>query len=64
MCKPYQLIEIDDSSDKNSSEWTTSFEQFETAINAEICLVSWFENNNYDLTLEKRIDNYHQDILR
>jgi hypothetical protein len=64
MCKPYQLIEIDDGSDKNSSEWTTSFEQFETAINAEICLVNWFDNNNYDLTLEKRIDNYHQDILR
>jgi hypothetical protein len=64
MCKPYQLIELDDGSDENSSEWTTSFEQFETAINAEICLVSWFENNNYDLTLEKRIDNYHQDILR
>jgi hypothetical protein len=64
MCKPYRLIEIEDGSDKNIYDWTTSFEQFEKAINAEICLVNWFEKNNYNLTLEKRIDNYHQDILR
>jgi hypothetical protein len=43
MCKPYRLIEIEDGSDKNIYDWTTSFEQFEKAINAEICLVNWFE---------------------
>jgi hypothetical protein len=64
MCKPYHLIEIEDNSAQTDCEWTTSFEQLEAAINAETCLVKWFENNNYDLTLEKRIDNYYQDILR
>jgi hypothetical protein len=64
MCKPYRLVEIDDGSDNNTCEWATSFEQFESTINAEICLVNWFEKNTYDITLEKRIDNYHQDILR
>jgi hypothetical protein len=64
MCKPYRLIEIDDGSDQTNNEWTISFEQFETAIIAETCLVEWLENNNYDLTLEKCIDNYYQDILR
>jgi hypothetical protein len=63
MCKPYRLIEVNDGSDKTDCEWTTTFEQFETAINAETCVVKWFEQNN-DLTLEKCIDNYYQDILR
>ena len=65
ICKPYRLIDIDDGSDKNTSEWTISFEQLETALNTETCLVQWFENNRTcHLTLEKRIDNYLQDILR
>jgi hypothetical protein len=49
-------MEIEDGSDKNIYDWTTSFEQFETEISAETCLVNWFEKNNYDLTLEKHID--------
>ena len=64
MCKPYRLIDIDDGSDKSNPEWTISFEQLETAITAETCLVQWFESKTSHLTLEKRIDNYLQDILR
>jgi len=64
MCKPYRLIDIDDGSDKNNYEWTTSFEQLEATFNTETSLINWLENNNHELTLEKRIDNYHQDILR
>lgn len=64
MCKPYRLIDIDDDSDKSNPEWTISFEQLEIAITGETCLVQWFENKTSHLTLEKRIDNYLQDILR
>ncbi|UJR27471.1 hypothetical protein I4U23_008757 [Adineta vaga] len=62
MCKPYRLIEIDDIP---VAEWTVSFEQFEATMIAETCLVTWLENNNIsNLSLEQRIDNYHQDLLR
>ena len=62
MCKPYRLIEIDDTP---VAEWTVSFEQFEATMMAESCLVSWFENSDTQSpSLEQRINNYHQDILR
>lgn len=64
MSKPYRLIEIDDGSDQTIYDWTTTFEQLETSLRAELGLIHWLENNNYDLTLEKRIENYYQDILR
>lgn len=64
MCKPYRLIEIDDGSDQNIYEWTTTFEQLEATLRVESCLVKWLSNNNYEITLEKRIENYYQDILR
>ncbi|CAF1369075.1 unnamed protein product [Adineta steineri] len=62
ICKPYRLVEIDNSSDDT---WTISFEQVEPALNVETCLVQWFDNNNTNTSsLKKRIHNYHQDILR
>jgi hypothetical protein len=64
MCKTDRLTEVDDDSNQTNDQWTISFEQFEAAINTELCLVKWFENNDYDLSLEKHIDNYYQDILR
>ena len=67
ICKPYRLIEIDDNPNETNDEWTVSFEQLQAAINAETCLVTWFDNNNTsnnNLSLEQRIHNYHQDILR
>ncbi|CAF2348021.1 unnamed protein product [Rotaria sp. Silwood2] len=61
MCKSPRQVETNET----ENEWTISFEQFEAAMNAESCLVTWFENNNNNnLSLEKRIDNYHKDIQR
>ncbi|CAF0826405.1 unnamed protein product [Rotaria sp. Silwood1] len=66
MCKsPPHQVEIDDNKKEIENEWTISFEQFEAAMNAETCLVTWFENNNgNNLSLETRINNYHQDTQR
>jgi hypothetical protein len=65
ICKPCHLIELDDHKDETDNDWIISFEQFEAALNAETCLVTWLEsNNNNTKTLETRINNYHQDIQR
>ncbi|CAF3404201.1 unnamed protein product [Rotaria sp. Silwood1] len=66
MCKsPPHQVEIDDNKKEIENEWTITFEQFEAAMNAETCLVTWFENNNgNNLSLETRINNYHQDTQR
>ncbi|CAF4833627.1 unnamed protein product [Rotaria socialis] len=63
ICKP-PPPEEDENSGTLIDEWTVSFEQFEAAMNAETCLVTWLENNaNNSLSLETRVKNYHQDTL-
>ena len=63
MCKPYRRLD-DSSATSNENQWTLSFEQLEAAINAESCLVAWFETNSQQKSLEERIHNYNQDFLR
>ncbi|CAF1436530.1 unnamed protein product [Rotaria magnacalcarata] len=63
ICKP-PPPEEDENSGTLIDEWTISFEQFEAAMNAETCLVTWLENNaDNSLPLETRVKNYHQDTL-
>lgn len=65
MCKPYRRLETDESSTEEvNPEWTLSFEQLEAAMNAEASIVTWFELNTQDKTLEQRIYQYNQDFLR
>ena len=56
-----------DNAEETDNDRTISLEQLERAINAEACLVQWLENvtpAQRAPTLEERINNYHQDILR
>jgi hypothetical protein len=62
MCKPYRRLEVD--SEETNNEWTLSFEQLEAAMNAETSIVTWFELNIQQQSLEQRIHNYNQDFLR
>ncbi|CAF5012300.1 unnamed protein product, partial [Rotaria socialis] len=39
-------------------------EQFSAAMNAETPIVTWFESNTQQQSLEQRIHNYNQDFLR
>ena len=65
MCKPYRRLEVDTKvSEEPDNEWTLSFEQLEAAMNAETSVVTWFELNNQQQSLEQRIHNYNQDFLR
>ncbi|CAF3415812.1 unnamed protein product [Rotaria sp. Silwood1] len=65
MCKPYRGLEVDNkNTDQTDNEWTLSFEQFEAAMNAETPIVTWFELNTHQQSLEQRIHNYNQDFLR
>ena len=65
MCKPYRRLEVDNSnSEETDNEWTLSFEQLEAAMNAETTIVTWFELNIDQQSLEQRIHNYNQDFLR
>jgi len=48
--------------DEENYEWTISFEQFDTAMNGEMCIVTWFETK--PTNIEDRIANYNQDFLR
>ncbi|CAF0924420.1 unnamed protein product [Rotaria sordida] len=67
ICKssPRQVETNDTTTNEMENEWIINFEQFEATMNAETCLVTWFENNNgNNLSLEKRIHNYLQDIQR
>jgi hypothetical protein len=65
MCKPYRRLEVDTKvSEEPDNEWTLSFEQLEAAMNAEASVVTWFELNNQQQSLEQRIHNYNQDFLR
>ena len=65
MCKSCRSIEIENEIDEINNQWTISFEQFDAGMNAETPLVIWFESTcENKLSLEKRINNYHQDILR
>jgi hypothetical protein len=65
MCKPYRRLEVDDTNTEEiDNEWTLSFEQLEAAMNAETSVVTWFELNTQQQSLEQRIHNYNQDFLR
>ncbi|CAF4497386.1 unnamed protein product [Rotaria socialis] len=65
MCKPYRGLEDDnENSDETNNQWTLSFEQFSAAMNAETPIVTWFESNTQQQSLEQRIHNYNQDFLR
>jgi hypothetical protein len=65
MCKPYRRLDVDDSTSEDvNNEWTLSFEQLEAAMNAEASIVTWFELNTQQKSLEQRIQNYNQDFLR
>lgn len=65
MCKPYRRLEVDENNSvENDNEWTLSFEQLEAAMHAETSLVTWFELNTQQQSLEQRIHNYNQDFLR
>lgn len=65
MCKPYRGLDDDNkSSEGTENDWTLSFEQFSAAMNAETSLVTWFESNAQQQSLEQRIHNYNQDFLR
>lgn len=59
MCKPYRRFD-----DESDEQWTLSFEQFEASMNAETSIISWFESNSQQQSLEQRIYNYNQDFLR
>ncbi|CAF1392144.1 unnamed protein product [Adineta ricciae] len=64
MSKPYRGLETDDShSEETTNEWTLSFEQLEGSMNAETSIVTWFETNSQQQSLEQRIHNYNQDFL-
>lgn len=63
MCKPYRRLDSSAIS-TGESEWTLSFEQLEAAVNAESCLVNWFETISQTKSLDERIHNYNQDFLR
>ncbi|CAF1515395.1 unnamed protein product, partial [Didymodactylos carnosus] len=52
---------IDNANNNNSDGWKISFEQFNTAMNDEKCLVNWFA---IKFSLEDKIVNYNQDCLR
>ena len=65
MCKPYRRLDVDETnSEEVNNEWTLSFEQLEAAMNAEASIVTWFELNTQQKSLEQRIQNYNQDFLR
>ncbi|CAF3906161.1 unnamed protein product [Rotaria sp. Silwood2] len=65
MCKPYRGLEVDNkNTEPTDNEWTLSLEQFEAAMNAETPIVTWFELNSQQQSLEQRIHNYNQDFLR
>ncbi|UJR21588.1 hypothetical protein I4U23_024670 [Adineta vaga] len=59
MSRPYRRLETDET----TNEWTLSFEQLEAAMNAESSIVTWFESNSQQQSLEQRIHNYNQDFL-
>lgn len=61
MCKPYRRLDLEE---VDNNEWTLSFEQLEAAMNAESSIVTWFESNIQQQSLEQRIYNYNQDFLR
>lgn len=66
MSKPYRRLETENTGDAEepTDEWTLSFEQLEAAMNAETSIVTWFEANSQQQSLEQRIHNYNQDFLR
>lgn len=66
MCKPYRRLETDETTATTEidPEWTLSFEQLEAAMNAEASIVTWFELNTQEKSLEQRIYQYNQDFLR
>jgi hypothetical protein len=65
MCKPYRRLELPNTdSEETDNEWTLSFEQLEAAMNAEASVVTWFELNNQQKSLEERIHNYNHDSCR
>lgn len=70
ICKPYRQSELNnntDNAEEPDNDRTISLEQLERAMNTEACLVQWLENvtpTQRAQTLEERINNYHQDILR
>ncbi|CAF0721766.1 unnamed protein product [Adineta ricciae] len=64
MSKPYRGLETEGShSEETTNEWTLSFEQLEGPMNAETSIVTWFETNSQQQSLEQRIHNYNQDFL-
>ena len=67
MSKPNRELQSNtstNSEEETDNDWTIRFEQLEAAMTAETCLVTWLENNNDNLSLEKRINNYNEDIIR